>query len=1105
MERFVELRAHSAFSFGTSSATPEQVAARAAELGYASVGLTDASDLGGVVRFTLACRRANVRPVVGVELLVDGRPLALLARTAEGYRHLAALVTRARSGRLAEWARDDAGRAAKAPPRGHPQVRWRDVAERAAGLTLLTGPTRGHLGALLRTGRRAEAERLLGEWREAFAGGGGESHLAVEVQLHHAGRREEALAGALAELAERSGVRWAVTNDSRYVDEAGRRAFDVLVALRHGTTLDDAAARGLLLPNELWGMPSPEAVARRWAGREAGVEATAEIAAACGGADGFELPWARPPLPGFPPSDGRTPRPEVGADADALLRARVEEGACVRWGDALSDRQRGQLEHELGVIGALGFAGFFLVMWDAVREAGGRGILCQGRGSAANSAVAYVLGITAVDPVREGLLFERFLSAARADGLTEAPDIDVDVEHDRREELLDYMYARYGRSHAAIACVVQTYSASTAIQDVCRAYGVPVEVAFALSKRVHYADPAAGAAAVRDGLGAEYGLSAAGFDPATPRGDALLRAVAAFEGVPRLRSTHPGGFVLSAAPLADTCPVEPTTMGRTILQYDKDDLDALGVPKFDFLGLGALSAVRRAFDVIERRGGDRPHMYRLPKDDPATFAMVSAGDTFGTFQVESRAQISSLVHTKPERMYDLVVQVALIRPGPIVAKFVRPYVERRRGRARVEYPEGLREKLEPILGRTQGLPIFQEQAMALSIALAGYTPADADELRRTMGNARKLARLVAALERLRARMVAEGVAPDVAEGLTEDLRSFGNYGFPESHAWSFALIAYATCWLKRHHPAAFYAGLLNAQPMGFYAVSTLVHDARRHGLEVRLPCLAFGAAECTVEERDDAPDEPALRVGWRHVRGMGDGALARLTAARALGPFRSAEDVVRRAGLARGEAAALARAQAFAVWEPDRRRAGWAALRAVGDTLPLAPARGDDDGPDGHAPGALDAAAAVVADYRAVGLSISGHPMARYRAWCERVGAAHSAGVARCRSGTQVVTAGLVIVRQKPSTAKGTVFLLLEDEHGTTNVIVNQRLVEKSREAVHRAVFVVVYGRAERDGALTNVVARAVEPLEAVMAANGGSPNDSPPPAALTYRSHDFH
>jgi error-prone DNA polymerase len=686
---------------------------------------------------------------------------------------------------------------------------------------------------------------------------------AVEVQLHHAGRREEALAGALAALAEREGARWAVAGDVRYVDAAGRRAFDVLLALRHGTTLDAAAERGLLLPNDEWTLHAPDAVAERWRGREAGVAATAEVAALCR----FALPWARPPLPHFPVPDGHTP--------DSFLLRCVEEGARRRWGDAVGPAQRRQLAHELDVIRRLGFAGFFLVMWDAVREAGRRGILCQGRGSAANSAVAFVLGITAVDPVAHGLLFERFLSEARADGLTEAPDIDVDVEHDRREQLLDYVYASYGRAHAAIACVVQTYSASTAVQDVCRAYGVPVDVAHALSKRLHYVDPADGAEALRGGLAAAHGL-----DVTTPRGAALVEAVAAFEGLPRLRSTHPGGFVLSARPLAECAPVEPTTMGRTILQYDKDDLDALGVPKFDFLGLGALGVVRRAFDAVGRRDGARPEMYRLPPDDPGDLRLRGAGDTVGMFQVESRAQISSLVHTRPEKLYDLVVQVALIRPGPIVAKFVHPYTRRRRGLERVEYPPGMEALLAPILGRTQGIPIFQEQAMALAMRVAGYTAAEADELRRTMGHQRKAARLAAAVETLRARMAARGVDEAVAAGSPTTCGCSPTTASPRATRGASRSSPTATAWLKAHHPAAFYGALLDAQPMGFYSVATLVHDARRRGVEVRPPCLAFGEACCTLEERDDAPDAPALRVGWRQVRGLGDGALARLTAAR---------------------------------------------------------------------------------------------------------------------------------------------------------------------------------------------------------------------------------
>ncbi len=1115
---YVELRAHTGFSFGTAAVTPEALAGRAAALGYPALGLTDAADLGGVVRFALACRRAGVTPIVGLELAVTPdpgapdaddptpRPVALLARTREGYRALAALVTRARSGNLAAWAGEDAGRAAGAPARGRPHVPWREVAALAGGgrdLVLLTGPTVGPLAARVRRGDRAGAARLLGIYREAFG-----DALAVEVQLHHAGRREEALAGALAALAERERARWAVAGDVRYVDAAGRRAFDVLLALRHGTTLDAAAERGLLLPNDEWTLHAPAAVAERWRGRGAGVAATGEVAALCG--DGFALPWARPALPHFAVPGGLA--------ADAFLARCVDEGARERWGDGFGEAQRAQLAHELDVVRRLGFAGFFLIMWDAVREARRRGIMCQGRGSAANSAVAYTLGITAVDPVRHGLLFERFLSEARADGLTEAPDIDLDVEADRREELLDYVYATYGRAHAALACVAQTYSASTAVLDVCRAYGVPPATAHALSKRLHYVDPAEGAAALRGGLAAAHGL-----DVAAPRGDALAQAVAAFEGLPRLRSTHPGGFVLSAEPLAAAAPVEPTTMGRTILQYDKDDLDALGVPKFDFLGLGSLSAVRRAFDLVEQRTGERPEIYRLPPDDPATFATVAAGDTVGMFQIESRAQIASLVHTRPERLYDLVVQVALIRPGPIVAKFVHPYTRRRRGQERVEYPAGMEPVLAPILARTCGIPIFQEQAMRLAVDVAGYTAAEADGLRRTMGHQRKAARLAAAIAELEARMAARGVDPGVAGQLAEDLKVFANYGFPESHAWSFALVAYATAWCKTHEPAAFYAGLLDAQPMGFYSVATLVHDARRRGVEVRLPCLAFGEAACTLEERDDAPDRPALRVGWRQVRGLGAGALARLTAARARSPFRGVADAVRRAALAREEAAALARAHAFAVWVPDRRRAAWEALRAVGDTLPLAPARPAPAGPDdddsyddprdGYAPPPPDPHAAVTADYNAMGLSTAGHPMDRYREWCARVGAASSDQLARCRGGERVVAAGLVTARQAPATAKGTVFLMLEDAHGTSNVIVPARVDARDREGVRHAAFVLAYGRAERDGPLVNVVAQRVEGFGpevlrgAAVARVGHGPMatlaaaDDPP---LRHRSHDF-
>jgi error-prone DNA polymerase len=755
---------------------------------------------------------------------------------------------------------------------------------------------------------------------------------------------------------------------------------------------------------------------------------------------------------------------------DSFLRECTYDGARVRWGDPLSEKQCAQLDHELTVIRRLGFAGFFLVMWDAVREAKSRNILCQGRGSAANSAVAYCLGITAVDPVKHGLLFERFLSDVRVDGRTEAPDIDVDVEHDRREEILDYVYGNWKRECAAITAMVQTYRAPNAVRDAMRAFGYPLPLADSLSKRLHWAEPAAAAETIREGLGPEFGL-----DVGSPRGKALLTAIAGFENLPRMRGTHPGGFVLSSAPLGEHCPIEPTAMGRTVIQFDKDDLDSVGIPKFDFLGLGALAMVRRAFDVIEARTGKRPSMYELPQDDPESYAMIAKGDTIGMFQIESRAQIASLVLTKPERLYDIVVQVALIRPGPIQAKFVRPYTMRRRGREVVTYPH---EALEPILKRTQGIPIFQEQAMAIAMAIAGYTPGEADELRRTMGNQRKLTRLLAALERLRARMVERGVDAVVAEQIAEDLQSFANYGFPESHAWSFALIAYATAWLKARHTTAFYCGLLNAWPMGFYAPSTVVHDARRHGVEVRSPCLVVGDAMCTVEETADR-EKPALRIGWRHVRGMGDISLDRLTTCRSIAPFTSIEDAIKRSQLSRGEATALARAGAFAHWQPDRRRAAWEALRAAGDTLPLAPiTRQYETSADGFTPQTIGHHEEVLLDYHAVGLSAAGHPMEQLRPWCERMGVVPSDELLRKRTGEKVLVAGMVSIRQQPSTANGTIFLLLEDEYGTINIVVPQKMVEPNREAVRHSLFIAVYGKAERSGSLVNVVGSRFEALD---------------------------
>jgi error-prone DNA polymerase len=1086
---YIELRAHTCFSFSDGAVSPEVLAKRARELGYTHLGLTDTADLGAIAKFAVEamsplkdpvcadaarhsdepCRRCQypVRPIVGAEINVDGYPAAFLARDAEGYCNVAALVTAARVGQWETWDKKTQGKR-----RGRPKVTWEQVAAHAKGVHALTGPASGLLAALLRAGQHEEAKRCLARWRDMFDG-----RLAIEVQLHHSGGVESALATELIRLSEESGVPWVATQDPRYIDDRGRLVHDLLTAHRYALDVESAAERGVLHPNGEWRLLSPQAMAERWRGREEGLRESIRIAEEC---TGFTLDWMRPPLPDFR-------KAKLGAgmadeDDNHVLRRLTYEGAHMRWGSEMLHEQQQQIEHELALIAQLGFAGFFLVMADAVRFARHKGILCQGRGSAANSVVAFCLAITAVDPVKHGLLFERFLSEARVDGKSEPPDIDVDFEHERREELLDYMYANYDRAHAAITGVTQMFRAPNAVQDAMRALGYPVAQALEISKRVHGYEPADCIDAVR-AVAHTRGVK---LDDA--RGRALLTAIEGFEGLARMHSTHVGGFVLSAAPLGNYLPVEQTTMGRTILQFDKDDLDMIGVPKFDFLGLGALTMVRMAYDCIERRTGERPEMYNVPDPDAKTYELFLKGETIGTFQIESRAQINSILHSKPDHLYDIVVQVALIRPGPIQASFVRPYTQRRLGLERVTYPH---PDLQPILERTQGIPIFQEQAMAIAMKLGGYTGGGADALRRTMGNIRKKGRLEAALVGLKAAMLARAakgeIAPlseEMAAQICEDLLSFANYGFPESHAWSFALIAYATSYLKAHHPTEFFLGLLNAQPMGFYPVSTLVHDAKRHGVEVRPPCLATGSWDCTTEETDD-PTRPALRIGWRFVRGIGDKVIDALKAAYAERPFLSIANVVHRGQLNRAEVLAFAQAGAFEHWAADRRHAAWEGLRATGDVLPLAPATVSY-----HDPVPITRDQLVFLDYHAVGMSIYGHPMASVRETLRSGGAIDSRELETMPDKRVVTLGGLVTVRQRPATAGGTIFLLLEDEWGFVNVVVPQKLVEPYEEVVKRAPFVLVQGRVENDGAAISIVGRRFKALEV---------------GPLTHHAHEFH
>jgi error-prone DNA polymerase len=1065
---YAELHCHSGFSFFDGASTPEALVERAAELGVRALALTDHDELGGAVRFAESARRCGVEGILGVELtVVHDRPeswgreswprgsdlwrpdvgagagsevcshLTLLARTREGYSNLCRLLTKARGSN----------------PRGRPRVRWDDVAEHAAGLYALTGCPAGVVPRAVRAGDLFTARWALDLLREWFRG-----HVAVEV-WDHALPEERAWADRLLELADRCGVPAVATNDVHYAAPRGRLVHDALVCLRWGTTLDEAGTR--LRPNGEWYLKSPETVWRRWRHRPDVVENTLAVAAACG----FRLGDLRPALPAFPVPPGATP--------DGMLAALVWAGARRRYGARLDERTRRQIRHELGVIRRLGLAGYFLIVWDIVRFANRRGILVQGRGSAANSCVCYCLGITAVDPLRFDLLFERFLSEERG-GM---PDIDLDIEHERREEVLQYVYERYGRGHAAMVCETVTYRGRSAVRDAARVLGLPPEVADALADEAGGAEAADAAAALASG-----GLRAAGLDPESPRARALVEIVRGLDGLPRHRSIHVGGFVLTAEPLADVVPVEPAAMeGRTVIPWDKDDLEPAGLLKIDLLGLGMLTCLRKAIQYVRQTRGVALDLANLPADDPEVYRMIQAADTVGVFQIESRAQMNTLPRLRPERFYDLVVQVAIIRPGPIQGEMVHPYIRRRRGEEPVTY---LHPDLEPILRRTLGVPLFQEQGMKVAVALAGFTPGQADVLRRAMGFKRSREAMAAIEPALRKGMTERGVPPDVQDRVVRQLTAFANYGFPESHAASFALLVYASAYLKRHYAPEFYAALLNSMPLGFYAPGTIVQDARRHGVEVRPPDLRHSRWDCTLEPASAGarngsgassppPAPPALRIGLRYVRGLGPAARASLERAWAAGgPFRSVEDVVRRSGLGRAELRTLADAGAFDGMWPGRRSALWEVLARLHE-VPLAPVAAEPRPPLRE----RVRWERVLADIETTGLCVDGHPMEMLREALRRRGVLSAAELARRRAGERVEVAGVVICRQRPGTARGFVFLTLEDETGMSNVVVHPRAFAEHRRAIVRAPALLVRGRVQNEGGVVNVWAESAEPL----------------------------
>ncbi len=1048
---YVELHCRSAFSLLGGASTPETLARVAAEVGLGALAITDRDDLGGVVRFAAACDAEGVRPIIGAELTLDsGGTVVLLCESRAGYENLSQLVT---TGRMTR-------------PRGEPCVTLDALAARSEGLVCLSGGRDGALDAAERRGGATAMRALAGALAEIHGG-----RFYLEVSDHALPEDVRRIRDRL-DLAHDLALPWLVAGDVRHAHARDKPILDVLTCIAHRITLDEAGDR--LFPNDARRLASPAEMARRFRSAQAGLLRTLEVAERCV----FRLSDLSPRLPVYP-------LPDDAPDEDAFLEARVREGMRRRY-SRITDAHERQVKHELAVIRRLGLAGYFLIVWDIVRFARSIGVLVQGRGSAANSAVCYCLEITAVDPIGYGLLFERFLSEGRG----EAPDIDVDIAHRDREEVLQYVYERYGRDHAAMVAESITWRGRSAVRDAARVLGLPAEVGDTLARQVGATVPTDGPAG-SSGDAADVllagGLARAGLDPGDGRMRALVRVLRGLEGLPRHRGIHVGGFVLTGGPLANVVPIEPASMqGRTVIQWDKDDLEPMGLVKIDLLGLGILTLLADALELVEEHRGEPLDLARLPPDDAATYRMIQKADTVGVFQIESRAQMATLPRMAPERFYDLVVQVALIRPGPIQGEMVHPYLRRRRGEEPVRF---LHESLEPVLARTLGVPLFQEQGMKVAIVAAGFSPERADELRRAMGAKRKEARMARLSLELLEGMQARGIAPPVAERIVKQLGAFANYGFPESHAASFALLVYASAYLKRHYTPEFYAALLNAQPMGFYPIGTLVGDARRHGVEIRRPDVTRSRWNSTLEESVGGPHRLALRLGLRLVRGLGPGAQ------KALEPLlgtkiASIEALAERTRLDPRSLTRLARAGALDALSGDRRRALWEVLRVARPTAgPLAPRPAAEETPP-----ALEAPSpegATRADYAATGTSAAHHPMEFLRQWlAERQ--IPSLGELEGRSPGPVRIAGLVNSRQRPATAKGFVFLSLEDETGMCNVIVSPQLFAREHEIITRQPVILVHGELERRHDVINVKARHVEAL-------------SPPISATDTKSHDFH
>ena len=976
------------YSFLEGASHPEELVEACRRLGIPSLALTDRNGVYGIVRAHVRARELGVRLVVGSQVsLRDGSEILLLVRDREGYAQLCRLLT---AGHL---------RGAK----GNCRVSREEVCRHSEGLIALW------------TGGAGEdaAASILEQLRAAFG-----DRLYVVLARHR--RAEETLREIrLRELADRFGLPTVAAVEVLYHVPGRRPLQDVLTCVREGVTLP--AAGRLLRPNDQHALKGPEDMARLFADDPASLERTREVADRCT----FSLAELRYRYPLERLPEGKT--------SIQYLEERTFAGAARRLGGKF-ESQVPQLKKELALIRELEYEGYFLTMHEIVEYCRRKRILCQGRGSAANSAVCFALGITGVDPTQVNLLFERFLSRERA----EPPDIDLDIEHNRREEVIQHVYRKYGRTHAAMVANVVRYRHRSAIREVGKALEIPATGLDRLARQVSHGQ-----------WDADF-IRQAGLDPENPalrHLDALVREIQDF---PRHLSIHPGGFLLGHHPVHDLVPIENATMeGRTVIQWDKEDVEDAGLFKVDLLGLGALNLLHLGFDLLRRHRRMDLSLATLPREDPATFDLVCRSDTVGVFQIESRAQMAMLGRLKPRTYYDLVIEISIVRPGPITGGMVHPYLRRRNGEEEVTYPH---ESLVPVLEKTLGVPLFQEQVMQLAMVAADYTPGEADQLRRDMAAWRRSGRIERHRERLVSRMIKKGIRQEFAEHVFAQIRGFGEYGFPESHAASFAHIAYATAYLRCHYPAEFTCALLNAQPMGFYSPSTIVNDARIHGVEVRPVSMRHSRWDCTLEEiagKDgNAADLPfAVRMGLRYVRGLGAGDGARMEAAMEQAPFRDVPDVARRSGLSADKLESLAEAGAFACFGPpgppgpDRRGALWQVLGTETAGPPPLPLKSRESPPRFQPLNGLET---ILWDHQAAGHSVQGHLLKPRRAELAARGLPTARELNGMPDGKSVRYVGLVICRQRPGTAQGVTFMTLEDETGFVNLVIWEKVFERN-------------------------------------------------------------